>query len=279
MKEKIVTLESVSKQEAIEIAGSLKTMDETKVNELFTSIIHSLEKTLLQNQTDNIKTEEISSFLRIISRRIQRESKKADAWRFYLYGRYDSIQEKLIEEIRDTQKNGKRKQILSKKNVPQILQFLYRNGASRHMEIARGIRMDPANLSRVMELLLEENLVERTKIGKSSFTIYELTRDGYQVCTSYYRKKAIMENDSLQYMYLDVGDFKEVGKEKIEKRAYKRMSEKTNNNNRNIEKEYIAMRASLDHKNHGLVQDIKTPQDFYILKNYPNPQIGYLSRR
>ena len=274
MKEKIVTLESVSKQEAIEIAGSLKTMDETKVNELFTSIIHSLEKTLLQNQTDNIKTEEISSFLRIISRRIQRESKKADAWRFYLYGRYDSIQEKLIEEIRDTQKNGKRKQILSKKNVPQILQFLYRNGASRHMEIARGIRMDPANLSRVMELLLEENLVERTKIGKSSFTIYELTRDGYQVCTSYYRKKAIMENDSIQYMYLDVGDFKEVGKEKIEKRAYKRMSEKTNNNNRNIEKEYIAMRASLEHKNHGLVQDIKTPQDFYILKNYPNPQIG-----
>lgn len=205
MKNEIVNTSIFCKDRAIEIAGTLEQMDELHTKSLLTSIIHDLEKLVLKNEMYDVKEAEVQSFLRIISKSIQRESRKNGAWKFYLYGKYDSRQEDLLSELQRKVRKEQREKVLRKKHVPKILQYLYAHGASRHGEIAKDLGIDPANLSRLMDELSGEELVERTKIRTSSFTIYELTREGYQICTNYYRQKAVMDEDIQRYSYPQVG--------------------------------------------------------------------------
>ena len=204
MKNEIVSTGIFCKDRAIEIAGTLEQMDEQHTRNLLASIIHELEKLVLKNEMYDVKEAEVHSFLTIISKSIQRESRKNGAWKFYLYGKYDSRQGALLSELQRKVKKEQREKVLRKKNVPKILQYLYSHGASRHGEIAKGLGIDPANLSRLMDELSGEELVERTKIRTSSFTVYELTREGYQICTNYYRQKAVMDEDIQRYTFPQV---------------------------------------------------------------------------
>lgn len=204
MKNEIVSTSIFCKDRAIEIAGTLEQMDEQHTRNLLASIIHELEKLVLKNEMYDVKEAEVHSFLTIISKSIQRESRKKGAWKFYLYGKYDSRQGALLSELQRKVKKEQREKVLRKKNVPKILQYLYSHGASRHSEIAKSLGIDSGNLSRLMDELSGEELVERTKIRTSSFTVYELTREGYQICTNYYRQKAVMDEDIQRYTFAQV---------------------------------------------------------------------------
>lgn len=200
MKNEMVTVDTFSKDKAVEIAEELNNMDAEAAKKSLTSIIHELESIVLKNEIYTVKIEDVNSYLRIISKSIQRESKQKDAWKFYLYGKYDSRQETLFSQLQIKIKKEQRAKILSKKNVPRVLQYLYSHGASRHGVIAKELGLDRSNLLRLMEMLSEEGLVDRMKIPSANVTSYELTRDGYQICTSYYRKKAIMEENGRRYI-------------------------------------------------------------------------------
>ncbi len=204
MENNIMVLNTFSRENAICVAKALSSLNENETDRLLASIIHKLEKISMKNErfdVSDVPIEEIASCLRIISKRIQYESRTSNAWKFYLYGRYDSRQEYILKELREKEKRDNRQKVLARKNVPEILRFLYVNGASRHGVIARNVGMNPGNLSKLMELLSEEDLVIRNKVAKSSFTIYELTRDGYQIFTDYYRQKELIEKDRWKYQF------------------------------------------------------------------------------
>lgn len=215
MKNEMVTLDMFSKDKAVEIAESLNNMDAETAKKSLTSIIHELESMTLKNEIYTVKIEDVNSFLKIISKSIQRESKQKNSWKFYLYGKYDSRQATLFNQLQMKIKKEQRAKILSKKNVPRVLQYLYSHGASRHGVIAKSLGLDRSNLLRLMEMLSEEGLVDRMKIPSANITCYELTREGYQICTSYYRKKAIMEENDRRYTYSEIPTMKKDLKYKV----------------------------------------------------------------
>ena len=85
MKNEMVTVDTFSKDKAVEIAEELNNMDAEAAKKSLTSIIHELESIVLKNEIYTVKIEDVNSYLRIISKSIQRESKQKDAWKFYLY--------------------------------------------------------------------------------------------------------------------------------------------------------------------------------------------------
>lgn len=181
-----------SKSNAMQLVACLPTLSEDSAFQDLTAILHNLEELLFDTACHNFEIDSINIFLRIISKKLQQESHNANAWRYFLYGRFDAQQEHLFQKLLDKSKNSQRENILARKNVTSILQFLYANGASRPSLISKNLNIDRSNLSRIMDLLVAEELVEKTKSEHSNIVIYELTSEGYQICTKYYRDVAVM---------------------------------------------------------------------------------------
>lgn len=181
-----------SKSNAMQLVTSLSTLSEISAFQELTAILHSLEELLFDTTCHSFEIDSINIFLRIISKKLQQESQNANAWRYFLYGRFDAQQEHLFQKLFDKSKNSQRENVLARKNVTSILQFLYANGASRPSLISKSLNIDRSNLSRIMDLLVTEELVEKTKSEHSNIVIYELTSEGYQICTKYYRDVAVM---------------------------------------------------------------------------------------
>ena len=188
----------------MELAKTLPEAEEDAAAKSLTEVLYQLEKLVLSrvvNTIDRETTAQIRPFLRVISKRVQVESKKAGAWRYYLYGRYDGQQEYLFEQLLKKEKKLHTEEILSRKNVARVIKYLYANGYTQQAQIAKDLQIDVGNMVKLMDLLLEEELVEKTKGAK--FVFYDLTQRGKTICNQYYRAAAYMEEPVEQQLQIN----------------------------------------------------------------------------
>lgn len=187
---------SFSKKEAIQTAKALEYMTESNLSKQFSYILHSIQEISFQPTISASLLSSVHIFLRILSQKIQQESRDHGAWRYYLYGKFDSHQEKLFDELIQKRETFHRKEILSKKHVASILKYLYDNGVSRQSSLAKNLEIDRSNLSRIMDQLISEELVEKGYGSSTSIAMYELTQKGYDLCTNSVQAAALFNVSS-----------------------------------------------------------------------------------
>lgn len=184
-----------TKEEAHAIADSFVEMNEKEVGKALNQLEYHLGKMTVDVMVEMrpAALEEISSFLRIISQKLRHECRKEGAWRYYLYGRYDSAQERLLKDLMKKNEEIQIESILARKNVKDILRILYRNGCIQQNALAEELNLGVPNLSRLMDDLIEANLVEKKKGTK--FVFYDLSQKGYMLYNQYCHAVARLEPD------------------------------------------------------------------------------------
>lgn len=131
---------------------------------------------------------------------------------------------KILEEINRIYMNQKDYRasldLLERKHVCDILDYLYKNPNARHNSIAENTDIKPNYLSQLLQLLKKAGFVERE--GKHKSTKYYLTRIGRQTYRAYTAERVKTED------YIDIMEgFKEIPYEKdYEKITDKRCFEK-----------------------------------------------------
>lgn len=93
-------------------------------------------------------------------------------------------------------------ELLERKYVRDIMDYLSGNPFARHGSIAEKIKVSPSYLSEILKLLVQAGFVERD--GKNKSTRYYLTKAGRQHCRTH-----AVRNTKTEY-YIDITDFKEI---------------------------------------------------------------------
>ena len=132
--------------------------------------------------------EYIEKYIRIITKGLRKKSKQANALRFFYYGYYIRQLEELLERNKNEVIAAARMVLVSKKHYSDILRFLYEKGCSQQKNISESLGINKSNLNRIMNQLLDNDLVVRSVGPKCVF--YELSSPGYR----FVRESAFIAN-------------------------------------------------------------------------------------
>lgn len=112
---------------------------------------------------------------------------------------------KMLEEIsrmtRRQEEWSDRQNLLCRKHVSEVLQYLHENADARQNKIAESTGVSPSHLSEILNLLMRSGYVMR--YGQNKNTRYCLTKVGRAVCRSQFVKK------EQEKVYIDT-DYREV---------------------------------------------------------------------
>ena len=121
--------------------------------------------------------EDAAKYIRVITKGLRQESKKADALRYYHYGYYIRQQEEQLERIRKNVEATKMVVLTAKKHYMDILRYLFESGCSQQKDISSALGIDKSNLNRIMNNLADNELVVKLIGPKCAF--FELSANGY----------------------------------------------------------------------------------------------------
>lgn len=121
--------------------------------------------------------EDAARHIRVITKGLRQESKKADALRYYYYGYYIRQQEEQLEKTRKSIKTTKMVALTAKKHYMEILRYLFESGCSQQKDISRALGIDKSNLNRIMNNLADNELV--VKLVGPKYAFFELSAHGY----------------------------------------------------------------------------------------------------
>lgn len=122
-----------------------------------------------------------------------------------------------VQEVMETQMyNRKQQEILKRKHVSDILQYLYQNPNARQKSIAEGVRVQANYLSEILNKLMQAGYVER--YGKNKGTQYCLTKTGRQIYRAWIQKN---ESESI---CIEV-EYQEIKEKRMKERFLKMRSD------------------------------------------------------
>lgn len=121
--------------------------------------------------------EDAARYIRVITKGLRQESKKADALRYYYYGYYIRQQEEQLEKTRKSIEATKMVVLTAKKHYMDILRYLFESGCSQQKDISNALGIDKSNLNRIMNNLADNELVVKLVGPKCAF--FELSANGY----------------------------------------------------------------------------------------------------
>lgn len=121
--------------------------------------------------------EDAAKYIRVITKGLRQESKKADALRYYYYGYYIRQQEEQLEKTRKSIEATKMVVLTAKKHYMDILRYLFESGCSQQKDISSALGIDKSNLNRIMNNLADNELVVKLVGPKCAF--FELSANGY----------------------------------------------------------------------------------------------------
>lgn len=121
--------------------------------------------------------EEAARHIRVITKGLRQESKKADALRYYYYGYYIRQQEEQLEKTKKSIEATKVVVLTAKKHHMDILRYLFESGCSQQKDISSALGIDKSNLNRIMNNLADNDLVVKLVGPKCAF--FELSANGY----------------------------------------------------------------------------------------------------
>lgn len=121
--------------------------------------------------------EDAAKYIRVITKGLRQESKKADALRYYYYGYYIRQQEEQLEKTKKSIEATKMVVLTAKKHYMDILRYLFESGCSQQKDISSALGIDKSNLNRIMNNLADNDLVVKLVGPKCAF--FELSANGY----------------------------------------------------------------------------------------------------
>ena len=121
--------------------------------------------------------EDAARYIRVITKGLRQESKKADALRYYYYGYYIRQQEEQLEKARKSIEATRMVVLTAKKHYMDILRYLFESGCSQQKDISSALGIDKSNLNRIMNNLADNELVVKLVGPKCAF--FELSANGY----------------------------------------------------------------------------------------------------
>lgn len=160
---------------AVDLVNKCRDIPEKKVVEYLLAYINALE-----NATRSLKWDEVEPVAHIVGKGFKRISEDAGALKFYYLGYYAHIQEELIKTFPEKILKNELQQLTQTRHIKEILEYLYEFGCRRQGEIAKALSIDKSNLSRKIEILVENGVIKKRSGPK--FVFYELSADGYEYC-------------------------------------------------------------------------------------------------
>ena len=134
----------------------------------------------INDLSEKYEEERVISFATIVEKGMIYLSKQAKSSKYYYMGYYAGKQERLLQEFKNRKALQNTEALFHLKYIKEILGFLYTKGSARLSDLADYFNINRSNLSRKMNLLIDNNLVDK-KIGPK-IVIYELTSYGYSIC-------------------------------------------------------------------------------------------------
>jgi len=103
----------------------------------------------------------------------------------------------------------------------KIINYLSKNNGANQKQVAAGTQKDPAALTRMLDLMVEKNLLQRktSKQDRRSFDIF-LTVDGSRLASRF----APIENELIATMFYNVSDAKITASQKIAQQLIENLS-------------------------------------------------------
>ena len=150
--------------------------DSVSEDELKTYLSQHLAKT--DTHLKQRGKEDTEKYIKIITKGLRKKSKQANALRFFYYGYYIRQLEELLERYKTDVIASARMVLVSKKHYSDILKFLYKQGCSQQKNISESLGINKSNLNRIMNQLLDNDLVVRSVGPRCVF--FELSPSGYK---------------------------------------------------------------------------------------------------
>lgn len=156
-------------------------------------------KTFLSQHIDSTRRgiaiygeEHVKKYVHILTKSLRKKSKQAEALRYYYYGYFIRQQEELIENHRKNVAASTRTILASKKHYMDVLCYLFKCGCMQPKDISSSLALDKSNLNRIMNNLVENDLVTKSVGPRCVF--FELSSSGY----SFVREHSLLGNVSLK---------------------------------------------------------------------------------
>lgn len=181
-----------SQQEAMVIYYECTSL-EVLVNDVFnklTGIIKRLTELVHRDSGSSDEIESVDNAL-LLSKGLKKAAQDNNALKFYYFGLYQAYIEALQKDINVKSKEAQEQNVAARKHFAEIMQVLYRKQICRHSEMAQILQMNPGNLSREMERLVEIGYVGERKVGKYKF--YNLSPIGFKYYDTYLRMEAQLD--------------------------------------------------------------------------------------
>lgn len=126
-----------------------------------------------------------------VSSTLRKHARRNKALRYYYYGMYHAKVDQLHDELIKKRAISKVQEVENRKYFSQIMTILYEREVVRQCDLAKELRIERANLSREMDLLISAGLAEEKKTSK--LKLYNLSAHGYEYCNKYFSAKEKLE--------------------------------------------------------------------------------------
>ena len=164
---------SVSSHEATQFVSQCDSIDESELKTFLSQHVAKTDTYLKLHGKENTE-----KYIRIVAKGLRKKSKQSNALRFFYYGYHIRQQEELLDQYKTEMVASARTVLVSKKHYGAILKFLYERGCSQQKIISETLGINKSNLNRMMNSLLENDLVVKSVGPRCVF--FELSSSGYK---------------------------------------------------------------------------------------------------
>ena len=162
----------ITPHDATLFVSQCENVDENELKTFLSRHIVEMEKAL-----ESCNEEAVERYIRVIKKGLRERSRQVDALRYFYYGYYVCQQEELLKQQKNQKKASEITVLLSKKHYANVLTYLFKNGCARQKAISESLGINRSNLNRLMNNLIECNMVVKSVGPKCAF--YELSPAGY----------------------------------------------------------------------------------------------------